>query len=549
MGVPRLFKWLCDRYSRQIQKFDKTKLLQPVDKVDNLYIDANAILHGCAQKIFNYGSEKRLMDPNTDKTFEEKRLMVFELFFERIVALTKVIQPTRLLYIAIDGCAPAGKMAQQRQRRFMSALNNISSFDSNCLSPGTDFMDKLQQFMNFKILEKFETLFKDIEVIFSSPDVPGEGEHKIIEYIRSREKSKKEKHCMFGPDGDLIMLTLAISQCEKFYLLRDDQYNIGQMDLINIGNVRRMIMRDMGSKSINDFILIGFFVGNDFLPKIQMFYMLEDGMDLMFRVYAKIGKLPLTLPNGDINFVNFAKFVAAIQNSEPEYIGSQIDMKVNDPQFENKTLMKCITTIKGASDIYHEFDYELYQTLYNKKIRETSNEKNIEKVVTDYIQGLDWVYKYYTQGCPSFRWCYPHYYAPLMIDFKKHIVESFHIEYSKKDKNPHYKYQQLLAILPPKSRDLLPQQFANLLVDDNSPIIDLYPQKFEIDYEGKYQAYQGIAILPLVDYDRLEKVYSEYASESKVGHIYKFSSSEKAYRYNTSFGSVKTKTKREKTDY
>jgi 5'-3' exonuclease len=46
-------------------------------------------------------------------------------------------------------------------------------------------------------------------------------------------------------------------------------------------------------------------------------------------------------------------------------------------------------------------------------------------------------------------------------------------------------------------------------MDDYSPIKKFYPTKFDIDYEGKYQHHQGIALLPMVDYQLVRKVYKE----------------------------------------
>lgn len=49
------------------------------------------------------------------------------------------------------------------------------------------------------------------------------------------------------------------------------------------------------------------------------------------------------------------------------------------------------------------------------------------------------------------------------------------------------------------------------MVGVDSPIADFYPQKFEIDMDGKDQPWQGICLLPFVDADRLvEAVSAKY---------------------------------------
>ena len=49
-----------------------------------------------------------------------------------------------------------------------------------------------------------------MKVIVSGSDVPGEGEHKILEYMREYALNK-ESHCIYGCDADLIMLGLSTS--------------------------------------------------------------------------------------------------------------------------------------------------------------------------------------------------------------------------------------------------------------------------------------------------------------------------------------------------
>lgn len=130
--------------------------------------------------------------------------------FRYIGHLVSIVKPRKLLYIAIDGVAPRAKMNQQRTRRFRSANDAreartpaadpagdpasdaptagaaddvLKSFDRNAITPGTEFMARLSEQLNFFLLKKIEedSLWAACEIVLSGAECPGEGEHKIME--------------------------------------------------------------------------------------------------------------------------------------------------------------------------------------------------------------------------------------------------------------------------------------------------------------------------------------------------------------------------------
>ncbi|XP_066939029.1 5'-3' exoribonuclease 2 homolog isoform X2 [Macrobrachium rosenbergii] len=363
MGVPAFFRWLSRKYpvhfdcgSAQFKTEDGTRV--PVDatkpnpngvEFDNLYLDMNGIIHPCTHP------EDKPAPRNEDE------MMVA--IFECIDRLFSIVRPRKLLYMAIDGVAPRAKMNQQRSRRFRASKEAFektlevarlrqelqekgykvppekpkeSHFDSNCITPGTPFMDRLSKCLHYYVHDRLNTdpAWRNIKIVLSDANVPGEGEHKIMDYIR-RQRAQPDHdpdthHVLCGADADLIMLGLATHEL-NFTIIREEfkpnkpkpcdicgllghemvdclgvegdsaadepekVYEEQKYIFVRLNVLREYLERELSmpnlpfkydfDRAIDDWVFMCFFVGNDFLPHLPSLEIRENAIDRLVNLY------------------------------------------------------------------------------------------------------------------------------------------------------------------------------------------------------------------------------------------------------------------------
>mmetsp|Transcript_51534 Transcript_51534/g.75383 ORF Transcript_51534/g.75383 Transcript_51534/m.75383 type:complete len:550 (-) Transcript_51534:45-1694(-) len=516
MGVPKFFRWLSERYPLVNQR------VLEKSQTDCFYLDMNGIIHNSFQKALeesHFGQEE-----------------VFQKIFSYTSHLFRITRPRKLIYLAIDGVAPRAKMNQQRSRRFRSvkdldekknqtdelrnSLISISN-DSNCITPGTKFMSDLsysfKKWLEYKIKNDLEWQ-QGCDVIFSGPEVPGEGEHKIMNFIRKMKKwdiySKKDlKHCLYGLDADLIMLGL-VSREKHFTLLREKLVGNGKTvgkNLLNESNRKNgsasdefhllevSLLRDMLflefkprenfaykyilERVVDDFAFMCMLIGNDFLPSLPHLDIASGGLNLLVRSYKEIQK-------------NMKGYLT--QNSKMHLGRVEIFLEKLSSEAEGIYFFKKNKYSKNSEKIMnYKFDY--YVSKFGKNLVETTNVFELKVLKENYIEGLNWCLNYYHNGCPSWNWFFPGYFGPLGSDLSR--LSDLSIKFTKG--RPFEPITQLLAVLPPKSSNLLPESLAKLMIQDNSPISNFYPENFQIDMNGKKNVWEGIILLPFIEQKKL----------------------------------------------
>ncbi|VDP01791.1 unnamed protein product [Soboliphyme baturini] len=317
MGVPQFYRWLSERYPCLCETISS----EQVPEFDNLYLDMNGIIHPCSH-------------PDDDVVCSERpESEVFDDIAKYIQLLFQIINPKKVLFLAVDGVAPRAKMSQQRSRRFVSSKNSADSiaraekngstidrsklFDSNCITPGTEFMARLHDFLTTFVKHKVETdeAWKSIKVYLSGHDCFGEGEHKIMDFIRYAKSrpgyDPNTRHCMYGLDADLIILGTC-SHEPHFTLLREEisftrrrknqkkkrfDPNDNKFLLLHVSLLREYIdmefacLKDaLGSiydleSMIDDWVLMTFLVGNDFIPHLPQLHIRSEALPSIFKAY------------------------------------------------------------------------------------------------------------------------------------------------------------------------------------------------------------------------------------------------------------------------
>ncbi len=270
---------------------------------DYLLLDFNGSIYNAYYAIL-----KNITGKNLNKNQIEEHIIA-EVKRELQELVCDVVQPKKLLYIAMDGPAPFAKIAEQRGRRYkayyekmlfkemkkkFNVADDNETWDTSAnIAPGTQFMEKLANELNEMIENKgLSRHNENMEIIFSSSNVPWEAEHKILPIIRNLAKSNKNKDAsvfIMSKDADLIELSV-LTHKSNIHILRmpsqetdkelKEAYSSYQYFTMNIDNLREGWVKELSKENINvstvdpikiltDYTFLLFFVGTDFVKSLS----------------------------------------------------------------------------------------------------------------------------------------------------------------------------------------------------------------------------------------------------------------------------------------
>lgn len=592
MGVPSFFRWIYRQYPMIISNCIELRSNRDSSapnpntegdkEFDCLYLDMNGIIHPCFHP-------EGISPPRSEEE-------IFHNVERYVLRLFNIVRPRQLLFMAIDGVAPRAKMNQQRMRRFRSAKDNeynlqkhlaeaqkkddteeieilsdpdyLRKHDSNVITPGTAFFERLSKHLHKFIKHQIETDpgWKNIFVILSDASVPGEGEHKIMKFIRSQRVqygyNPNRRHVIYGLDADLIFLGLASHEA-YFTIIRENVIDMNAENperdgigpeyfhFLNLWVLRQYLERDLRPDAnmaipwnlefaLDDFIFLCFGAGNDFIPSMPGFSVHQGAIRTILRVYKRtLGRINRWVTqNGYPDLYALREFFNQFTSGEAkeletilfpdkraikaqEFVNLITDTEkpVYNPKAEEEAgLVPGPNGEKPSSRPASRSGpppdpHELKIKYYNAKFGFNSPsviQHEVPKLLTEFVRGMIWVLHYYLFGVPSWDWYFPYHYAPCASDIPILGIDERAV-YAPFDRNkePFKPLIQLMSVLPPQSAHALPPTMAFLMTSPESELHEFYPTKFKVDLNGGTAIWKGVIHVPFIDEQKLFSVLNK----------------------------------------
>jgi 5'-3' exonuclease len=463
MGIPSYFSYIIRNHMKVLKPFPNFK---QGNTVHNFYMDCNSVIYDCIRDLEKNSEMKARKSDNFHK--------ISSMVCARIQTYIDNVQPSNVVYIAFDGVAPMAKMCQQRVRRYKSAFteqvffaSNASNFNSCYITPGTDFMNYLSDHVS-------KHFGKEKKVIVSSANEPGEGEHKLFQYIRANPAAHAGKNTIiYGLDADLLMLSIFHTDQSNLYVYREApefakslnaDLKSGEPYVLNIKELCISIASEMNCahaspKRVFDYAFLCFMLGNDFLPHFPAINIRTTGIYSLLDAYKScLGSREeylVDVKQGAINWGNFAKIVKYLSKYEESWFQTEyvkrgeirINNKTMDEHSFNNAPIMFRQMEKYVNPTEHGWQQRYYKALFGSNLKPNN-------VSTNYLEGLEWVFKYYTDKCVNWHWKYEYNYPPLLEDLNHAVGKPVKVD---GDNGPLHPHTQLCFVLPPKYlRDILP---------------------------------------------------------------------------------------------
>jgi 5'-3' exonuclease len=442
---------------------------------------------------------------------EEERELWEELLLKEVERTVKEVWTTagkpKQVFLAVDGVVPMAKIRQQRVRRFKSAYSGKSkasaSWDTNAITPGTEFMNKLGI-----MLKKINSNW-----LVSGVDECGEGEHKIMQWLRGR--NQKGPVVVYGLDADLILLSMLTGEsCGiDVYLLREKQefgknqgqgQGQGQVQEYQYLNIRELQLRVglSGQHAVLNYIGYMNLMGNDFLPHSLTHKLSEDGHDFILQciksgeeLVDSSGKLSLTVLKGVFERWSQGEEQRMLYMIQKKRLQAERGVGKGMAEEEGLPLEWNVEKAFLEKDVLKEsWKHEYWMFLHSSY--------DIEHVCKEYLKGCQWILDYYTGKPVNRLWMFPAWLPPLWSDLAKYLSENT-VDCSQIVTDSPTPEEQLAMVLPLESWHLIKNPVLRRLP---ALIPQMWPRSFGFVSVGRKWFWECEARIPVLTLERVRSL-------------------------------------------
>lgn len=516
MGIPSYYKKLADHTKGLISKSYE-------GKAQALFFDFNCLIYHCARR----PNSTLPPYPGYDRTEEWESYLLNDIV-KYITKLWQDVGQPPEVFFALDGVVPMAKIKQQRLRRFKSVWlaaeekkeglrDNIPSWDTNCITPGTSFMRKL--------LNKLQDMCaKHAHWSVSGTDEPGEGEHKIMAKLRARTESS-DPVLIYGLDADLILLTMLNSKSPA-YLVREDS-EMGQVRLNSFGEedlsyFSIQVLRQSLPQSLDtvSYVAAMSLLGNDFLPHSLTIKIRDDGHTILLRCLETLGdtrfveeKDGVCLINQDALFQILSTFAKEEDTRMLHTLKKKLQMRGRVEQtLENRPLEWMVEEGLAFKEQDKWVLHPSWKAVYHRQWIQCQRDHEVHQACGEYLFGLQWVLDYYTGQRPvNMLWCFSRLLPPLWSDLVQYMKYGYCEQPLLTQASSIQPSEQLAMVLPIESWHLLQDPVLRSLP---AWLPQFWPETFGFFSVGRTRLWECEALLPVLTVDRIRDALKQNAERN-----------------------------------
>jgi 5'-3' exonuclease len=492
MGIPAFYKHLVQTVTGLTRKQRSRPAL--------LALDLNCAIYHCVRL-------QQTLTPYTVATASAFEAALVEKTVAYIRKLHRHVGSEQL-YIAVDGVAPMAKLKQQRMRRFKSATGaeeearvkaaaegkryvKAERWDTNAITPGTGFMDNLTRAL-YALQES------DRARIRASPaDEPGEGEQKIMAYLRAHPDLTDV--VIYGLDADLIILALyhIAARGGVVDLIREETEFGGGVKTNTFGEEEYLYLdtkvladvlyatygQEQGlPQFIAEFVGLMNLQGNDFVPHGMGLKIKDSGIERVLEI-RKTLRRPLVLVDAETKYATYDKeslqqIIEVLAAEEPAHILKQSVKKLTQRGGMGKTEVEramaryqdqplnwraeeVLVRRTGGGDTERP-QYGLRDDWAARYDEEALGGAGGAIASVLYCESLGWTMAYYSGAPVDTEWYYPWPLPPRFASVNDALSRMTQIPVPATSRRPLLPREQLAMVLPESSFHLLPAELRKI---------------------------------------------------------------------------------------